>query len=229
MTAPASRSSWIASPRSTARATATRSFGASSDDRRQRLRADQTLNPPNSTAYTTPQSNPCPADPVISPTGTPKMTPAGRPARAVGMTGFSVQMRSGSLITPDPVSLTTPPTSTTRQRDGDDALRGDRRALRGGEGALTRGAPAVGRSHEGPDLRAGHAGLLRRRRPLRRRLCPDTRRRRERGRRRRTLGDRTDRPDRRGGGVTADNVIGLVLALAIGAYLVIALLFPERL
>jgi K+-transporting ATPase KdpF subunit len=29
--------------------------------------------------------------------------------------------------------------------------------------------------------------------------------------------------------VTADNVIGLVLALAIGAYLVIALLFPERL
>ena len=29
--------------------------------------------------------------------------------------------------------------------------------------------------------------------------------------------------------MTADNVIGLVLALAIGAYLVIALLFPERL
>jgi len=29
--------------------------------------------------------------------------------------------------------------------------------------------------------------------------------------------------------VTADNVIGLVLALVIAAYLVVALLFPERL
>jgi K+-transporting ATPase KdpF subunit len=29
--------------------------------------------------------------------------------------------------------------------------------------------------------------------------------------------------------VTADNIVGLVLALLIGAYLVIALLFPERL
>jgi K+-transporting ATPase KdpF subunit len=29
--------------------------------------------------------------------------------------------------------------------------------------------------------------------------------------------------------VTADNVIGLVLALAVAAYLVVALLFPERL
>jgi K+-transporting ATPase KdpF subunit len=29
--------------------------------------------------------------------------------------------------------------------------------------------------------------------------------------------------------VTADNVVGLVLALLIGAYLVVALLFPERL
>jgi K+-transporting ATPase KdpF subunit len=29
--------------------------------------------------------------------------------------------------------------------------------------------------------------------------------------------------------VTADNIIGLVLALLIGAYLVVALLFPERL
>jgi K+-transporting ATPase KdpF subunit len=28
--------------------------------------------------------------------------------------------------------------------------------------------------------------------------------------------------------VTADNVIGLVLAVALGAYLVAALLFPER-
>ena len=29
--------------------------------------------------------------------------------------------------------------------------------------------------------------------------------------------------------MTADNIVGLVLALLIGAYLVIALLFPERL
>jgi len=29
--------------------------------------------------------------------------------------------------------------------------------------------------------------------------------------------------------VTADNVVGLVLALLIGAYLIIALLFPEKL
>jgi K+-transporting ATPase KdpF subunit len=29
--------------------------------------------------------------------------------------------------------------------------------------------------------------------------------------------------------VTADNVVGLVLAVLIGAYLVVALLFPERL
>jgi K+-transporting ATPase KdpF subunit len=29
--------------------------------------------------------------------------------------------------------------------------------------------------------------------------------------------------------VTADNIVGLVLALLIGAYLVVALLFPERL
>ncbi len=29
--------------------------------------------------------------------------------------------------------------------------------------------------------------------------------------------------------MTADNIVGLVLALLIGAYLVVALLFPERL
>jgi K+-transporting ATPase KdpF subunit len=29
--------------------------------------------------------------------------------------------------------------------------------------------------------------------------------------------------------LTADNIVGLVLALLIGAYLVVALLFPERL
>jgi K+-transporting ATPase KdpF subunit len=29
--------------------------------------------------------------------------------------------------------------------------------------------------------------------------------------------------------LTADNVVGLVLAVLIGAYLVVALLFPERL
>ena len=29
--------------------------------------------------------------------------------------------------------------------------------------------------------------------------------------------------------MTADNVVGLVLALLIGAYLIVALLFPERL
>jgi K+-transporting ATPase KdpF subunit len=29
--------------------------------------------------------------------------------------------------------------------------------------------------------------------------------------------------------VTADNVIGLVLALAVAGYLIVALLFPERL
>ncbi|HEY7069204.1 MAG TPA: K(+)-transporting ATPase subunit F [Acidimicrobiales bacterium] len=29
--------------------------------------------------------------------------------------------------------------------------------------------------------------------------------------------------------MTADNVVGLVLAVLIGAYLVVALLFPERL
>ena len=29
--------------------------------------------------------------------------------------------------------------------------------------------------------------------------------------------------------MTADNIVGLVLALLIGAYLIVALLFPERL
>ena len=33
----------------------------------------------------------------------------------------------------------------------------------------------------------------------------------------------------RGGDVSADNVIGLVLAIAVAVYLVVALLFPEKL